>query len=187
MIPRIVAVCGLKRSGKDCLSDALCNLYGYEKIKVSAGLKDVLKTLFDFTEEQLESDLKDIPDNKWGVTPRKVMQFMGTEVMQYEIQKVIPDVGRTFWIKKVVDTYIERHPSKRYIISDMRFLHEYDALRKYSPYVIRVERGIADGSCTHPSETEFTSIPYNALFKNKGSLADIEKYAQGLFKITNQT
>lgn len=184
MTPRIIAICGLKRSGKDALADALCNLYGYEKIKISEGLKEVLKTLFSFTEAQLESDLKDLPDAKWGVTPRKIMQFMGTEIMQYEIQKVLPNVGRTFWIKKIIDTYIDSYPSKRYVISDMRFLHEYEALQKYFPYVIRVERdgGNLDPGCTHPSETEFKSIPYNALFDNRGTLLDIDQYAKSLFK-----
>lgn len=185
-LPRIIAICGLKRSGKDTLADAICQSYGFEKLRISANLKEVMRVLFDFTEDQLETDLKDDIDGKWGVTPRKLMQFIGTEIMQHEIQKVIPNVGRHFWIKKVRDEHIEKYPAKKFIISDLRFLHEYELLQKYKPYIIRVERNCVASQCAqqHSSETEFKSIPYDKLFNNNGTLYDIEQQVKTMF---NQT
>lgn len=188
MLPRIVAVCGLKRSGKDCFADAICATYGYEKIKIAEGLKDMLKVLFDFTDEQLETDAKDIVDPTLGVSPRKVMQFMGTEIMQHEIQKLLPTVGRNFWVNKLINKHIEKHPHKKFVISDLRFYHEYERLLAYKPYIIRVERQSTlqsyHGKCTHPSETEFIKIPVNNVFHNNDSIGHLQEHASKLF---NQT
>ena len=44
--------------------------------------------IFGFTKEQVYGDLKDVVDSEWGVTPRKVLQIMGTELFQYDLQKI---------------------------------------------------------------------------------------------------
>lgn len=181
--PRIIAICGLKRSGKDTLADVISEVYGYKKIKIAESLKDMVKATFNFSDEQLETDAKDIIDDKWGITPREVLQFMGTDVMQYHIQSILPNIGRTFWIKKLIDNYIEVNPNQKYVISDMRFKHEYEALLPYSPFIIKVERKTATPS-SHISETEHTQIPYDRVFCNDGQLCDVEDYVKSLFSQT---
>lgn len=184
-LPRIITICGLKRSGKDTLADAFVSKLGYEKIKIAEGLKDMLGVLFGFTEDQLEGCKKDSFDPQWGVTPRQLMQFMGTEIMQYELQKVLPSIGRSFWIQRLVRQHIEKNPHKKYVISDMRFLHEYDTLAPYKPYVIRVHRNAASSNETfHVSETEYTRIPANILFENNGNIANVHAFV-ARFKCSN--
>lgn len=181
-MPRIIALCGLKRSGKDTVADILCDKYGYKNIKVAEGLKEMIKVAFTFTDEQLESDIKDEVDKRWGVTPRQVMQFMGTDVMQFQIQKLLPNVGRSFWIQKLITTHIDANPLQKYVISDMRFRHEYDMLSPYKPYVIRIERDSLSERSTdhHLSETSLDSIPCNEVFKNNGTISDIQTYVHRL-------
>lgn len=170
-MPRIIAVCGLKRSGKDTISDYLCERFGYQKIKIAQGLKDMLKASFGFTDEQLETDLKDEVDPKWGVSPRLVMQFMGTNVMQYEIQKILPNVGRTFWMKRIIEHYLDKDDTTKYVISDMRFVHEYEMIKKYSPLVIRVERSsLSLPFDLHPSELDHKNIPCDLIIDNNKSI-----------------
>ena len=38
--------------------------------------------MFGFTEDQVFGDAKDVIDPVWGVTPRLVLQVLGTELMQ---------------------------------------------------------------------------------------------------------
>ena len=98
MLPRIVAICGPKGAGKDALADHLVSVYGYEKIKFADVLKDAVGILFGFTREQMDDgDLKEVVDIRWGVTPRKVLQFFGTEVMQYKLQELMPNMDRNSW------------------------------------------------------------------------------------------
>ena len=165
-LPRIIAVCGSKRSGKDTIAGILSHAYGYEHIKISQKLKDVCKTLFGFTDEQLETDTKEVVDARWRVSPRRVMQFLGTEVMQYALPQGLPEIkdgmlGRKFWIESTLEE-IKRNPHKKYIISDLRFLHEEDVLKEHGAFIIKVQRFNTSASTdSHKSEQEFKFIQHH--------------------------
>jgi hypothetical protein len=155
--PKIVAICGAKRSGKDVLANFLADQYGYTHIKISQKLKDACKILFDFTDEQLESNIKESKDPRWGISPRVCMQFLGTEVMQYKIQEILPNVGRKFWIQSLLTSI---NDNKKYVISDLRFVHEYEELKKLNTFVIRVDKESFDAISNdpHPSEQEYKEL-----------------------------
>lgn len=181
MLPKIIAICGRKRSGKDTVANHLCKLFGYKNVKISDQLKIVVKQLFNFTDNQVELDEKESIDIRWGVSPRQAMQFFGTEIMQYEIQKLIPNIGRLFWIRSFIERHIKTiNENDRFIISDMRFLHEYEELKKYNIFVITIERDhVCDHVCDHASEREYLDIPANLIIHNDGTLEEL------LIKIDN--
>jgi hypothetical protein len=174
--PRIIAICGRRRAGKDTIADFFVK-QGYTHVKIAGKMKDVMETMFGFTRDQLESDEKELVDPRWGITPRQAMQFFGTEVMQYKIQELLPDVGRTFWVNSIIAD-ISRHPSQKFVISDMRFVHEYQRLREHEHgvYVIKVvkpdqeECGNAD---QHVSEKEYCNIPESLKVYNDGTINDL--------------
>jgi dephospho-CoA kinase len=187
-LPRIVGVCGSKYSGKDTVSNILGKLYGYENIKISEPLKNVSKILFNFTEEQVEGSKKDVVDPVWGITPRQVLQFIGTDIMQFEIQKLLKGQGRNFWVDRVVKKI--ESSDHRFVISDLRFLHEYEALKTcYSDiYIIRVNRSSCRNQTdSHISEGEFTKIPANVILDNDGTCDELEKSIVSLFERDNST
>lgn len=177
-VPKIIAICGLKRTGKDTIADYLCKNYGYTKIRISNPLKQGLKVMFGFTDEQLETDMKDVVDERWGVEPRKVMQFIGTDIMQYQINEILPTIGRNFWIKSLIEEHFNRTNNKDdtnhnlFVISDLRFHHEYELLSKYNTVFWRVERMMGDGETLMPtqdchlSEKEYLDIPVSNILNN---------------------
>lgn len=168
--PKIIAICGAKRSGKDYIANFLSINHGYTHIKISKKLKDVCQILFDFTDDQVENDIKDVVDPRWEKSPRSCMQFIGTEIMQYKLQEFLPNQGRKFWINSLLCSIDE---NKRYVISDLRFLHEFEELRKKDCYIIKVEREqrVREDDM-HQSEQEFKDIipnltVYNDMSTNK--------------------
>ena len=180
-LPRVIAVCGFKRSGKDTVADWLVLNYGYKKLKIADPLKQMCKDLFNLSDDQVETDLKDETDEKWGVSPRQIMQFMGTEVMQYKIQELLPNVDRMFWMNKLVMD-IDRCQTP-VVISDVRFLHEYRALfdRYKDTFVIRIDNPSASStSDAHVSENEWLNIPFHATLKNDGTLVDLHRKIDAL-------
>lgn len=189
MTTRIVAICGLKRSGKDTIADYLCAHHNFTKLKIASPLKDGLKCMFGFTDEQLETDLKDVVDERWGVKPRKVMQFFGTEVMQYQLQSLIPGIDRNFWIKRLVEEHV-KCTHHRIVISDLRFQHEYEMLKQYDVTFWRVVRQYDNEqtpplpACMHASEQEFLGIPVSHVFTNADKN---ELYVQVDEQILNQS
>ena len=183
MTPRIIAICGLKRSGKDTIADILCQHFGYEKVKIANPLKEALQMLFQFTDAQVEGDEKDVIDPRWGVQPRRLMQFIGTEVMQFQIQEVLPNVGRTFWIKRLIEEHImDTSPNKKIVISDLRFKHEYDLLAKHNTIFWRVDRFQKENNCEHSSEQEYLDIPVDQVFENTESRDHLEQLVKEQMK-----
>lgn len=178
-LPRVIGLCGRRRAGKDTVAGILDELHGYENVKISQDLKDALKILFGFSNDQIESCLKDQVDERWGISPRQAMQFIGTEVMQYNINGLLPNMGRKFWIKGCINKHILPFEDKLIVLSDLRFLHEYEELKHTfleSFIVIRIDRDATNIDSLvdeHVSEKEYLNIPYDVLITNNGSKDDL--------------
>lgn len=141
-LPPVIALCGRKRAGKNTAADALRTAFHtYYSVEGEMAIADPIKrcvgNLFGFSERQLDGDQKEVPDHRWdGVTPRRVLQFFGTEMMQHKLQELLPGVGRYFWtralITRIRNFLLSRSPSSKQgiIITDVRFLHEQEELRR---------------------------------------------------------
>jgi hypothetical protein len=177
-IPRVVAICGRRRAGKDTIAEYLVRHHGYVLCKIAAPLKEATCALFGMQSEQLECDKKDEVDERWGITPRQALQFLGTDVMQFKLPELLPGIGRSFWIQSFIHRNMQPgHPPL--VVSDMRFIHEYEELKKQTDvFVIRVDRPLRgarmhDRMDEHPSETECERIPYHLFVHNTGSRDDL--------------
>ena len=172
MKAKIIAICGLKRSGKDTLANIISEHYTYEHVKISKKLKETCKLLFNFTDDQMEKDFKEEIDPRWGVSPRKCMQYFGTEMMQYQIQNLL-NIGKKFWINSLLNEIdVNEVNNKKYVISDLRFLHEYEEIKKRNGIIICVNRVLTDKGVDkstedlHISEQEYKKFDYDLIIKN---------------------
>lgn len=96
---KVIGITGLKYNGKDTVSDYLCKKYGYKKITLADPLKEICGTLFGFSHEQLYGSLKEVPDPRWfGLTPRTVFQYLGTDIFRNNMNKLHPNFEDNFWI-----------------------------------------------------------------------------------------
>lgn len=182
---RIIAICGKKRSGKDTIADYISKHYGYEKVKFASVLKNLCKNAFNLSDDQVEHDEKDVIDARYDKTPRQIMQFIGTDLMQFEIQKFMPKVGRLIWTSSL----LESTKDKCVVISDMRFKHEAEEVLRYDPgaLILMVDRYIcADALDTHVSENAFGEIPYSVIIRNDKSVEYLYKHVDALMK-SNRT
>jgi hypothetical protein len=195
-MPRIIAICGAKRSGKDVLAEHLVRKYNYERVAFADPLKVAVRGLFNFDDDQvgigedMGTGRKDIVDEKWGITPRAALQFFGTEMMQDKIQELLPNIKRNFFantLKNHIKSRMVENEDQRFVISDLRFIHEFDILytipkiRKEDIAIIRVIRNTNTKSAdTHISELEYIKIPYDIVLMNNGT---IESYIDKFDKI----
>lgn len=170
----IVAICGYKRSGKDTIADYLAFKYNFKKMHIADPMKDVCAILFNLNYDQLHGDLKDVKDVTWGVTPRRIMQFFGTELMQNEIQGLLPDVGRTFWIRSLCSKI--KNQSTPIVIPDVRFHHEINALRhefKNCVKLIKVINNRVEQTDDHVSEKQWLEMQEDTIILNNGAYNDL--------------
>jgi len=186
----IIAICGAKRSGKDVLAKHLVATRGFKKLSFAEPLKKAVRELFNFNdiqvgidEENAVGDEKDIIDERWGISPRKALQFFGTEIMQHSINELIPNTNRGFFAD-ILLSRISGNSCDSYVISDMRFLHEYNKLKSMtkardacSLIVVKISRpsiNIAEVKRdTHISENEYIDIPYDVEIINDGAISDL--------------
>lgn len=175
-LPKLIAICGAKRSGKDTIAAHLVSKYGYTRIALADPIKQVVGHMFGFTSMQMETDDKESIDPRWNISPRQALQFFGTEVMQYKIQELLPNIGRMFWTKSLIASM---NPEKIYVVSDVRFHHECDALKEIGAFVIKVERSSTNNKDTHSSEQEHKDIKADIVISNDSTIEEL------LFKLDN--
>lgn len=181
---RIIALCGAKRCGKDTLAKYISNKYGYKRIAFADPLKEAVSALFRFSDKQTgDGDEKDAVDRRWGIAPRKALQFFGTEVMQYKIQELLPNVERKFLAYSLVSRV---NPNDSFVISDMRFIHEYEELARLGAFIIRIDRPLTAENQNldvpvHPSEIEYRQIPYDLHINNNADIPSlIQAFEEGM-------
>ncbi len=156
----IIGVLGKKRSGKDTTGDYLVASKNFVKYSFANPIKRGAMELFGFTEDQVFGDAKDEIDPTWGITPRLVLQMMGTEVFQYDMPKYIPELqvfGRSFWVKRFEQWY-NQNKDLDVVICDVRFQHEVDAILKMGGTILSVQRPNLSTGDEHASEKEMDSI-----------------------------
>jgi len=168
----IIGICGVKRCGKDTIANRLCAALPFDNKKIAGPLKEICGKMFDWSGAHMEEDIKDVVDPRWGVSPREALQFFGTEMMQYKIQELLPTVGRNFWITKLLNG-----PINNMVISDLRFVHEYDMIKKVNPQsiIIKVVKpgGAGAREDNHSSEMEWSYIKEDLLIINDGTLEEL--------------
>lgn len=128
----IIGLVGKKFSGKDTLADYLVQNHQFVKYAYAKPIKDACKTIFLVTDEQLNTNKKEIVDKRWNLTPRKMMQFLGTDTVRNNIDK-------DFWIKHFKYWY-EENKSKNIVITDCRFQNEIDAIKEIGGMIIKINR-----------------------------------------------
>jgi len=102
----------------------------FEHVKISTAMKRCVAQLFDLSHDDVAGADKDIVHPTWGVAPRRIMQWFGTDVMQHHLSaELLPKAGRSFWVDRTVHD-VRRHVAagSNVVISDVRFPHELDAL-----------------------------------------------------------
>ena len=167
----IFSISGQKRAGKDTVANYIADNVISSRVSFAEPVRDVCRAYFGWDDEWLLGKHKENVDPYWGISPRQAMQYLGTEVGRVGIAENYPEfksiTGDNIWIKSAKKN-IRNKSSKEYvskygkinafIIPDMRFLNEYDAMKEmesegYKVFTIGVLR---DGlpSDTHASETE---------------------------------
>lgn len=180
---KLVGILGKKRSGKDTVSDFLVKEHGYHQYAFAGPLKEAVKEMFLMTENQVNGDEKEVFDERWNITPRKLMQIIGTELFHYDIHKYTEpeefDMGREVWVNRFKIWYKDNE-DKNVVVSDVRFEHEANKIRELGGEVWKVVRPNLESSDAHASESEMESIVPDHLINNDSTIEDLYKKVDSL-------
>jgi hypothetical protein len=171
---KLIGILGRKQHGKDTIGNFFVKNYGFEKYCFAHPLKEACKIMFGFSNEQLNGSLKETPDPYWNVSPRKVMQYFGTELMRKQMKNIIPDIGEDFWVKSFERYYME-HKDDKFVITDVRFPNELQIIRHFGGTIIGVVRHRFEDFYfdQHESETTIDVNEADFIVSNDGSINDL--------------
>lgn len=168
--------------------------------KFADKLKDITCLLLGCTREQLEDrEFKEkelgeewwywdidkypnLPDNCLKLTPRKLLQLLGTECgrlilhLNIWVNALMSEYNAVdFDYKEIVDKEIQGnwiYPN--WIITDTRFPNELEAIKTRSGVCIKVVRdSIPTPLNEHESETALDAASFDYMINNNGSLEDL--------------
>jgi hypothetical protein len=141
---KIIAITGLKGSGKDTTADYIIKQYpNWEKDSFAGTLKDAVSVIFGWDRKMLagetpeDREIRETRDEYWSekfgyeITPRIILQQLGTDCLRNHLHKNI-------WVDSLEKKI--RNTTKNIIITDCRFKNELDMLRSLGATIVRVER-----------------------------------------------
>jgi hypothetical protein len=188
---KLIGITGRKFNGKDTVGNYLINKYNYKNIAFAGALKKACQEIFGFTDEQVYGNEKEIIDEFWKTTPRKILQYIGTDLFRNQLKNIIPDIGEDIWIqvvkRKIIDIWKE-NPEQRIVITDVRFQNEVNIIEELGGIIIKVSRpSINSNIDIHESELQIDNlkISSNIHILNDSSLEDL--YDKINYIITNSS
>jgi len=143
----IICLIGQKRVGKDTVA-SIINKYdeNFVMLALATPIKEIARVMFNFSLKQLYDSEKDEIDSRYGIKPRDFFEQFGTQIMQYDIYKYLPALEekipqRLFWVRNLINTIDtiktqnatnnKKCNQNKFIITDIRGLHELEEIKKY--------------------------------------------------------
>lgn len=171
----IVGLTGYARAGKDTAAEVLIEA-GWKRIAFADSLREMLHALnpligrgqlrvADIVEMNGWTEAK-----KWSEI-RQLLQRLGTEAGRNIL-------GESIWI----DTALAKvaSPLTNYVITDVRYPNEANAIRAMGGWIGRITREGTAPVNAHPSETALDDYPWDWEFHNTGTVEDLREIVKAV-------
>jgi hypothetical protein len=168
----IVGLSGLAGAGKDTAAAAIMRdskpVYEYA---FARPMKEAAKILMGWTDDHVRGELKEVVDPLYGVSPRYVLQTLGTEWGR----KIINTDLWTLRAKRFIETCREQDPNCNIIITDVRFDNEAAFIVRLGGVVLNIIRPSNDKVVLkHISEDGISECYIFKHVINNGTIADLD-------------
>jgi hypothetical protein len=179
---KLIGVTGRAGSGKDTVADYLCKHHGFYKYSFAAPLKEMLKVIGVFDDRAT----KELPHPVFGVSPRRMMQTLGTD---WGRDTICDDI----WLRVaeqrlrggatiVLNSYqymgneiSDVGPAKGMVISDVRFENEAAWVRRQGGLLIHLVRPGLAAVEAHASEAGIVEVGGDAYIENDGTIEELHR------------
>jgi len=181
----ILGLGGFKGSGKDTVGAILRDNHGFRTFAFADPLKRAAQDIFFLTHEQVHGSLadKETVDPRWGLTPREILQRLGTEVgrsihadtwtknMQYQLER---EVRVASWGPQNDLPWEPEPVAKGLVVTDVRFANEAEMVHTLGGHVVRVDRPDVAAGVGAQHASEALAFEADSVLANDGSLQDLE-------------
>jgi len=171
----IIGITGRARSGKDTLANILSSQYGYQRLAFADPIREFVGELTGIAPYLLrDTPLKERPIPRLGgVTPREMMQTLGTE---WGRNMVYPDIWVALCEQKIIEKM--KYELRGFVIPDVRFDNEARMLRSLGGKIIHITRAVGEPVNSHVSEAGISPELVDLEIPNNGTLDDLRRRVQ---------
>lgn len=143
----LIGISGKKYSGKSTAAKVLTYDFCFDETTFAEPLKQAIAILFNWGRLDLNNGPeKEVVDPRWGVSPRFVLQNMGTDYLRNTFCD-------DFFLRNLQNRLAGHQPTLL-VIRDVRFPNEVEYIKNQGGYVWRIERPeLSYPKDQHPSET----------------------------------
>ena len=182
------------------------DINGWQIKKFAGKLKDCVSIITGISREDLEKE--EVKSRSLGEEWNRTQKIVDMYGVSYNSNVLVPttirqllqefgtEVGRQIhndvWVNALMVDYdkytsISEFTNKSWIITDLRFPNELEAIKKRNGITIRLTRGIYSNDSininAHPSETALDNAEFDYVIDNHGSIEElIEKVKEILIK-----
>ena len=161
----LIGLAGLAGSGKDTVADYIAMSGDFQRIAFADPLKRVALFLCGLTRQDVtDRTRKETVLPEWGLSPRQIMQRLGTEVGR--------QIHSELWVRHL-DRTIQRDAGRNWIITDCRFRNEIAYVRRQGGTVWWVNRPSVTPVSDHASERHVTADDCDLVIENSGTLDEL--------------
>jgi hypothetical protein len=170
----LLGITGRKGHGKDTVGRLLLRRHGFRTLAYADPLKAAARIIYGLSEAQVHGSLaeKEAIDPRWGLSPREIMQRLGTEVGR----AIHPET----WVRAAF-VRIDESPGD-WAITDVRFRNEAEAIRARGGIVVLVDRaGMSTGVHEdHASERGVDDTDPDVILSNHAGLDELARAVDAL-------
>lgn len=171
----LIGLCGAAGSGKNTLADVLCQRHDFMQLAFADPLYKAVSVITGVPVESLmDRRIKEEPLDGLGVSPRHLLQTLGTEWGRKMVRQDI-------WVRRTMQSVERLRAATRceagIVITDVRFDDEAEAVRAAGGVVWEVIRGagpcLAGDTACHESEGGIYRDLVDLIVFNDGSQEDL--------------
>ena len=164
----IVGIAGYKGSGKDTAGSILIEKHDFQKVSFAKPIKDLVSNMFNIDRYEIEGtceltrELREDPKRgAYNKSQRLLLQEIGTGLRHI----VHPNIWCDMLMKELMS-------DEHYVITDVRFPNEVEAIHNNGGFVIGIKRPGFNGD-GHESEHALDDVALPYIVQNDGTMEDL--------------
>lgn len=170
----LIGIAGRARSGKDTVANFIIAAIGGYRYSFADPIRAMLAPLgVDMNDPYWQARKEDVIP-ALGVSPRRMMQTLGTE---WGRNLINPDL----WLVMAHQRLLRNGPGM--VISDVRFENEAAWIRKHGGRIIHMIRPEAKAVEAHASEDGIEMLDTDAQLFNNGTLEELQLTVRELLRV----